>query len=469
MTHGAGRRIAERRMRQAYGWVVVGAGMLMTCVGMGAMLSLGVFLQPLAAETGWSRTGISTAATLDFPVHAGAAALVWGVLSDRYGTRIVVLLGSALLGLGLVAASRADTLLQFQLLFGGLVGIAAGSFYAPMMAAATGWLEHRRNLAAALVSAGMGIGSMTVSPLAAWLIDAFDWRTAMFAIGCLAWILLLPVALLVRRPPQSAQALAAGPATRQGQEPYPLSSTEAVLTPQFAAIALAHFARCAAHSGPIFHMVSYATFCGLPAMLAVSVFGVAGLAGLGGRIGLGIAADRLGAKPVLVAGLVVQALAVGAYLFVSELKEFFALSVVFGLAYGGVMPLYAVLVRDFLVRVSWAPCLGRSPMFASVGMAFGPWAGGFVFDTYGSYALALPGLVRLRACGGGHCADLPPRPRAATAGRARAHAGLTGGCRRRRGQPKGGPQRRRAETCSDLHFSIGIAVVDQPSLTTVTT
>ena len=381
--NGAGRRIAERRMRQAYGWVVVGAGMLMTCVGMGAMLSLGVFLQPLAAETGWSRTGISTAATLDF-LFMGAAALVWGVLSDRYGTRIVVLLGSALLGLGLVAASRADTLLQFQLLFGGLVGIAAGSFYAPMMAAATGWLEHRRNLAAALVSAGMGIGSMTVSPLAAWLIDAFDWRTAMFAIGCLAWILLLPAALLVRRPPQSAQALAAGPATRQ--EPYPLSSTEAVLTPQFAAIALAHFACCAAHSGPIFHMVSYATLCGLPAMLAVSVFGVAGLAGLGGRIGLGIAADRLGAKPVLVAGLVVQALAVGAYLFVSELKEFFALSVVFGLAYGGVMPLYAVLVRDFFGPRIMGTLFGAVSMFASVGMAFGPWAGGFVFDTYGSYA-----------------------------------------------------------------------------------
>jgi len=381
--NGAGRRVAGRSMRQSYGWVVVGAGMLMTCVAMGAMLSLAVFLQPLAAETGWSRTGISTAATLDF-LCMGAAALGWGVLSDRYGTRIVVLLGSALLGLGLVAASRADTLLQFQLLFGGVVGIAAGSFYAPMMAAATSWLEHRRNLAAALVSAGMGIGSMTVSPLAAWLISAFDWRTAMFAIGCLAWILLLPAALLVRRPPQSALALAAGPATQQ--EPYPMSSTEAVLTPQFAAIALAHFACCAAHSGPIFHMVSYATLCGLPAMLAVSVFGVAGLAGLGGRIGLGIAADRLGAKPVLVAGLLVQALAVGAYLFVSELKEFYALSVIFGLAYGGVMPLYAVLVRDFFGPRIMGTLFGAVSMFASVGMAFGPWAGGFVFDSYGSYA-----------------------------------------------------------------------------------
>ena len=191
-------------MQLSYGWIVVAAGMLMTCIGMGAMLSLGVFLQPMAADMAWSRSGISTAATLDF-LCMGAAAFLWGMLSDRYGTRIVVLLGSALLGLGLITASRAQSLLEFQLLFGVLVGVAAGSFYAPMMSAATAWLEHRRSLAAALVSAGMGIGSMTVSPLAGWLIGAFDWRTAMLVIGVLAWTLLIPVSLLVRRPPVPPQ------------------------------------------------------------------------------------------------------------------------------------------------------------------------------------------------------------------------------------------------------------------------
>ncbi|MFZ0852495.1 MAG: MFS transporter [Hyphomicrobiaceae bacterium] len=359
--------------------------MLMTCIGMGAMLSLGVFLQPMAADMAWSRSGISTAATLDF-LCMGAAAFLWGMLSDRYGTRIVVLLGSALLGLGLITASRAQSLLEFQLLFGVLVGVAAGSFYAPMMSAATAWLEHRRSLAAALVSAGMGIGSMTVSPLAGWLIGAFDWRTAMLVIGVLAWTLLIPVSLLVRRPPVAPQPGDGSQLAAATARDYPLSSAQAALTPQFAAIALAHFACCAAHSGPIFHMVSYATLCGLPTMLAVSVFGLAGLAGLGGRIGLGIAADRIGAKPVLVAGLLVQALAVGAYLFVESLAEFFALSIVFGLAYGGVMPLYAVLVRDSFGPHIMGTMFGAVAMFASLGMALGPWAGGFVFDASGGYA-----------------------------------------------------------------------------------
>ena len=139
----------------AYGWVVVGAGALMTCVAMGSMFSLAVFLQPMSVDTGWSRTGISTAMTIDF-LAMGFAAFAWGTLSDRYGARIVVLLGGLLLGLGLALASRATSLIEFQLLFGIIIGVAAGAFYAPMMAVASGWFEHNRSLAVALVSAGMG-------------------------------------------------------------------------------------------------------------------------------------------------------------------------------------------------------------------------------------------------------------------------------------------------------------------------
>ena len=140
----------------SYGWIVVGAGALMTCVGFGTMLSLAVFLQPIATDTGWSVSGVSAAATIDF-LAMGFAAFLWGTLSDRFGTRIVVLSGTLLLGAGLIAASQATTLWQFQLSFGVLIGIAAGSFYAPMMAAASAWIEDHRSLAVALVSAGMAL------------------------------------------------------------------------------------------------------------------------------------------------------------------------------------------------------------------------------------------------------------------------------------------------------------------------
>ena len=167
-----------------------------------------------------------------------------------------MLSGSVLLGIGLIAASRATTLLEFQLLFGVLIGIAIGSYYAPMMAAATAWLDHRRNLAAALVSAGMGVGSMTISPLAGWLLTSLDWRAAMLTIGTGAWALLIPASLLVR-PPPAPHGTDAATSVQSDAGDYPLTSWQAFRTPQFAAIALTHFACCAAHSGPLFHMVSY--------------------------------------------------------------------------------------------------------------------------------------------------------------------------------------------------------------------
>ena len=184
-------------MKSSYRWVIVACGALMTCVGIGAMFSLAVYLQPMSVDTGWSRTGISTAMTLDFLVM-GAAGFGWGAASDRLGPRVVVMCGALLLGLGLVLASYSTSLLQFQLTYGVIVGLAGGAFFAPMIAAATGWFEDNRSLAVSLVSAGMGVAPMTISPLARWLISTYDWRTAMMTIGVIAWALLIPTALLVR-------------------------------------------------------------------------------------------------------------------------------------------------------------------------------------------------------------------------------------------------------------------------------
>jgi MFS family permease len=367
--------------RFGYGWVVVGAGALMTCVAFGSMLSLAVFLLPISEAMGWSRAGVSAAATLDF-LFMGFAAFFWGALSDRIGTRIVVLAGSVILGLGLVGASRAQSLWQFQLLFGGLIGIAAGSFYAPMVALASAWIDKHRSLAVALVSAGMGVAPLTVAPSASFLITAYDWRTAMLVIGIAAWALLIPACFLVRPAPQRADRPSAATANMPATE---WTAAQALRTPQFAALAGAHFACCAAHSGPIFHMVSYAMVCGIAPLTAVTVYSLAGFSGLGGRLLLGAMADRLGAKPVLVGGLFVQALCIATYLAVARLGEFYALSVVFGLAYGGVMPLYAVLVREYFGARIMGTVFGAVSAFASLGMALGPWAGGYVYDTFHGY------------------------------------------------------------------------------------
>ncbi|OAF05289.1 hypothetical protein AYJ54_22905 [Bradyrhizobium centrolobii] len=365
----------------SYRWVIVACGALMTCVGIGAMFSLAVYLQPMSADTGWSRTGISSAMTIDFLVM-GAAGFGWGALSDRIGPRAVTLTGACLLGLGLVLASGTTSLISFQLTYGVLVGLAAGAFFAPMIAAATGWFElKRRSLAVSLVSAGMGVAPMTISPFARYLISTYDWRTAMMTIGIAAWILLVPAALLVRRAPAE---LTSGLA-RAIDEPG-LSIGEALRSPQFIVLALTFFLCCGAHSGPIFHMVSYAIGCGIAPLAAVSIYSVEGLSGLGGRLLLGLLADRFGAKPVLISGLLVQSVCIAAYLFVNRLEAFYAIAVVFGTAYGGVMPLYAVLARESFGQRIMGTVFGALTMVSAIGMAFGPWAGGRIFDANNSYA-----------------------------------------------------------------------------------
>jgi MFS family permease len=370
-------------MASSYRWVIVAAGALMTCVGIGAMFSLAVYLQPMSEETGWSRTGISSAMTLDFLVM-GAAGFAWGAISDRIGPRLVVLAGSVLLGLGLILASRATSLEQFQLTYGLMVGLAAGAFFAPMIAAATGWFVDNRSLAVSLVSAGMGVAPMTISPFARWLISTYDWRTAMMTIGIVAWALLIPASLLVRRAPAVTTSVGAERGTAT-EEPS-LSVAEAFRSPQFIVLAATFFLCCGAHSGPIFHMVSYAIGCGIAPLAAVSIYSVEGLAGLGGRVLLGLLADRFGAKPVLIAGLLVQSFAIASYLVVDRLGEFYVLSVVFGTAYGGVMPLYAVLARESFGQRVMGTLFGALTMASSIGMAFGPWAGGRIFDSFNSYA-----------------------------------------------------------------------------------
>ena len=179
-------------MNANYRWILVAAGALMGCVAVGAMFSLAVFLEPISRDTGWSRAAISSAMSLNFIVM-GIGAFGWGWASDRFGARIVVTIGAALLGLALVLASRTTSLAAFQVTYGVLVGLSASAFMAPMISTVMGWFTTQRALAVSLVSAGMGAAPMTVSPIAQWLVTDYGWRPAMMMIGIGAWVITLPL------------------------------------------------------------------------------------------------------------------------------------------------------------------------------------------------------------------------------------------------------------------------------------
>ena len=359
---------------RSYGWVIVLAAVVIVGVGVGALFSLGVFLEPMQRSMSWSRGGISGVA-LWMWVTYGIGSLMWGVLSDRIGARRVVVGGGLLLGLGLVLASRITSLWELYATFGGVVGVAAGAFYAPLTTTATRWFTTNRGLAVALVSAGTGLGTFVVAPLTRWLITTWDWRTAMLVLGDLVWLVVVPLGLLVRDAPDHLAA--------KDEASVPLADVSR--SPQFWLIAVTHFACCIAHSGPIFHMVTHAIDQGVPGMTAATILGVSGLASLTGRVVAGVSADRWGAKQTLIAMLSLQAPAIFLYLFTDSVSGFYALALLFGMSYGGVMPMYALLTREYFGARAMGTAYGAIFMLQAIGMGLGAYWGGWFYDTFGTY------------------------------------------------------------------------------------
>lgn len=373
-----------RTQKLFYGWVVLGAAFLIVTMAIGTLFALGVFLRPIEEGMGWSRGAISSAALLNWLI-VGLGSFVSGFVSDRVGTRAVVLTGGLLLGLGLVLSSQVSALWQFHLTFGLLVGVGVSAFYVPLTATATKWFSARRGLAVGIVSAGNGLGILLLSPLSRFLISAFDWRTAMLILGDLAWLVVIPAALLIRNSPQDVGAVAHGEAALPRTPAASHTAGSAFRSGPFWAIALTHFACCAAHSGPIFHMVAHAMDLGVAKMAAATVLGVSGFTSILGRLGTGLLADRFGAKQALLVGLALQALMILLFLFVGDLGSFYGLALVFGMAYGGVMPLYALLTREYFGERVMGTAYGGVFFISAIGMGVGSYAGGYIFDFLGSY------------------------------------------------------------------------------------
>ena len=373
-----------------YGWVVLGAAFVIITMSIGTLFTLGVFLRPIEESMGWSRSGIGAIGLFNWIVM-GAGGVVSGFVSDRLGTRRVVLVGGIVLGLGLVLSSYVQQVWQLYVTFGLLVGAGVSAFYVPLTVLAIKWFEGRRGTAAAIVSAGNGLGILALAPLTRWLISEFDWRVAFLVLGNLAWVVVLPCALLLRAPGGRTSVQDAGDARSSADwgSAGAISGPPHIKEPwsiwPFWAIALTHFCCCAAHSGPLFHLVSHAMDQGVARMAAAGILGVSGLTSIFGRVGTGIVADRVGAKRTLLSALSLQAALIFLYLFATSEGALWGLSLAFGVAYGGAMPLYAVVTREYFGERILGTAYGGVFFISCIGMGLGSFAGGVIHDLLGTY------------------------------------------------------------------------------------
>jgi MFS family permease len=362
-----------------YGWVVLAAAFIIITMSIGTLFTLGVFLKPIEDGMGWSRSSIGAIGLLNWIVM-GVGGIVAGYVSDRFGTRGVVSVGGALLGLGLMLSGHAREVWQLYLTFGVLVGAGVSAFYVPLTVLAIKWFNTRRGMAAAIVSAGNGFGILVLSPLSRWLINQFDWRMAFVVLADLAWLTVIPLALLLRNPDGAPATVPSAPRRDPGS-----AAGKALRAWPFWGIALTHFSCCAAHSGPLFHLVTHAMDQGVARMTAAGILGASGLTSIFGRIGTGMVADRVGAKRTLLAALALQAGLIVGYLFVSSVGALYAVSLVFGVAYGGAMPLYALITREYFGEKVMGTAYGAVFFISCIGMGLGSYAGGVIHDALGSY------------------------------------------------------------------------------------
>jgi MFS family permease len=368
-----------------YGWFIVAMALTIIAVGVGLMFSLGVFMEPLEQAFHWSRGEISQASLCAW-VAFGLGSFLFGFLSDRYGTRVVVLIGGLMLGGGMLTLSRIDSLWHLYFFYGVLVGGGTGAFMVPLTSTVTCWFVHKRALMVALTNCGIGIGGTLFAPLTRYLVLAFGWRDAFFIYGLLVTAVILPLTWLIRHHPEEMGLQPYGGILSAGSASSPAYAFGEVLTmPALWIIATIHLLCCAAHSGPIFHMVSSAIDTGMDTLSAATLFAYASLASIAGRLGTGVLADCYGSKPILVTWLSMQATAIIFYLFASGSSSLTLVVLYFGFSYGGVMPLYAVVIREYFGARAMGASYGAVFLLSCFGMGMGAWLGGLLFDGVGTY------------------------------------------------------------------------------------
>jgi len=371
-----------------YGWVVVIASFLMTFMFFSIQYNFGVFSKPLLDKFGWTRALTSGAFSLYMIVH-GLSAILMGTLSDRYGPRITFGVSGFLGGLGMVLCSQIVDLWQFYAFFGLLIGVGTGAAFSPPMSTTAKWFVKRRGLALGIVASGIGFGTLIMSPVANYLISAYGWQMAYIIVGFIAWIVLIPTALMIKAGPVENNALSYSKNKEEGGNVSDeWDTSEAVKTRSFWLFLFSNLLWVLCLQMVMVHIYYYATDIGAPSMIAAGVLALIGGFSVLGRLVIGGASDRIGTKRAWLFCLVCQ-IVIMFWLTMSEsVWTLYLFAPVFGFSYGGIVPLVPAITGEFFGTKNLGAIIGFMGFGPTIGGVLGPFIAGYIFDVTGSYYFA---------------------------------------------------------------------------------
>jgi MFS family permease len=364
----------------AQAWVRLGLVLLIASIGAVGMWSIVVALPVVQAEFAATRGAVSLAYTT-IMMGFGLGSVITGRITDRFGIVAAMALSIAFLGLSYVGAGLSVTLWQF-IAVSFLMGLGTSATFAPLMAEASHWFERYRGLAVTIVASGNYVGGTVWAPLVNWGITTAGWRATHIAIGIFCAISMALLVLVLR-------AQIGGAAVRDhANAPPPRVDFNLSTNALTALLCIASISCCVAMAMPQVHIVAYCGDLGYGVARGAEMLSLMMGFGIISRIGSGFLADRIGGIRTLLVGSVAQCFALLFYLFFDSLTSLYLISGMFGLFQGGIVPSYAIIVREAMPAAQAATRVGIV-IFASVfGMSFGGWVSGVIFDATGSYAAA---------------------------------------------------------------------------------
>jgi MFS family permease len=375
--------VPDGEPESAYAWTRLATALLMSTIGGVGMWSVVVALPPVQADFGVARADASLPYTLTM-IGYGLSGILMGRLSDRFGIVFPVMAGTIALALGYVMAGSASSLWQFTLAQGLLIGVGSSVTFAPLLADTSLWFTRRRGIAVAIFASGNYLAGTVWPPIVQHFIDAVGWRQAYVGIGVFCVVTMLPLALLLRRRvPATGRTVARAPVA--SWMPRPLGLSPGTLQ---ALLVIAPLSCCVAMSMPQVHLVAYCGDLGYGAARGTQMLSLMLACGIVSRLAFGWICDRIGGLRTLLLGSSLQALALLLFLPFDGLVSLYVISALFGLFQGGIVPSYAIIVREHFPPNEAGARVGIAMMASLFGMALGGWMSGAIFDWTGSYDAA---------------------------------------------------------------------------------
>jgi MFS family permease len=366
-----------------YAWIRLGVSLALMTIGAAGMYVMAVALTPVQAEFGTDRGGASLPYTLTM-IGFGIGGIVMGRLADRFGVAVPVVIGAFGLGTGFVVAGMSGSLLQFALAHGILIGmLGCATTFAPLVADTSLWFDKHRGIAVAICASGNYLAGAVWPPILQYLFDTIGWRQTYIAYGVFSAASLLVLSFFMRKRPPALESASVGNSVLRNNKSLGLPSGTLMVL-----LCLAGIGCCVAMSMPQVHIVAYCSELGYGAARGAEMLSVMLGFGIASRLLSGWISDHIGGLRTLILGSVLQGIALLLFLPFDGLVSLYIVSAMFGLFQGGIVPAYALIVREYFDPREAGMRVSIVLTATLVGMALGGWISGVIFDMTGSYRAA---------------------------------------------------------------------------------